>query len=131
MMVEELRAPFEPRPGVVGPPENAGPATSVFLNLVCCLPALLVLLRRAFDGQYVVRWSWGHAVLGLLATWMALSVAWSSDRFAAMVEASNFVAALAMLWAMSQLVRSWVRMRLVAGAALGVLLVLVAYGLNY
>ena len=42
MMVEELRAPFEPRPAVVGPPENAGPATSVFLNLVCvCVSVFL------------------------------------------------------------------------------------------
>ena len=131
MMTEELRAPFEPRPGVAAPPHNAGPATSLFLNLLCCVPALLVLLRRAFDPQYVVRWSRGHAVLGLLAVWLALSITWASDRFTAMVEASHLIAAIALLWAMSQLVRSWLRLRLVAGAAFGLLLVLVAYGLNY
>jgi O-antigen ligase len=130
MMVEELRAPFEARPGVTGAPESAGPAVSLLLDLLCCIPALLVLLRRSFDLQYVVRWSWGHAVLGMLAAWLALSVLWASDQFAAMVESSHLIAALALVWAMSQLVRSWLRLRLVAGAALGLLLVLAAHGLN-
>jgi O-antigen ligase/tetratricopeptide (TPR) repeat protein len=130
-MSEELRDPFDPRPGVEAPPRMPGPATSLFLDLLCCVPALMVLARRVFDRNYVIRWSWSHVFMGVLALWMALSVAWAGDRFAAMVGAANFIAALVVVWSASQLVRSWGRMRLVAAAVFGLFLVYIAAGLEY
>jgi hypothetical protein len=47
------------------------------------------------------------------------------------VGAADFIAALVVIWSFSQLVRSWGRLRLVAGVLFGVLLIYVAAGLEY
>ena len=130
MMSETLREPFEPMPGAVVAPHSPGPATSLLLDLLCCIPAMLVLLRRLLDGTYVIRAAPSHAIMGAVAMWMAASVFWASDRFAAMIGAAYFISALAVLWAAVQLVRSWGRLRFVAAAAFALLLVYVAAGLN-
>lgn len=127
-MQELLRDPTAAVPGAEGPPRGAGPAAALVLNLIACLPALLVLARRVFDRAYALRASWAAAVMGLLAAWALFSTFWAGDRFAAVVSASTFAAATALLWATAQLVRSWLRLRLVAGAAFGLLLVLVGHG---
>lgn len=112
-------------------PRGPGPATTLWLNLLCCVPALLVLLRRAIDRHYVLRVHWSQLLPAILAGWCGLSVLWSSDRFAAMVGASSWIAAMVVLWTMTQLVRSWQRVRVVAGVMTGILLALVAQGLIY
>ena len=43
----------------------------------------------------------------------------------------NFIAAMALLWAMAQLVRSWGRLRIVAAVAYGLLLVFLVRGFYY
>src|SRR4051812_2374075 len=63
-------------------PRAAGAATSLALDLLCCLPAILVLSRRVSDRQYVLRGSWSVLPLGLLAAWGVLSATWAADRFA-------------------------------------------------
>lgn len=118
---------------LVGPdaPRGPGPATTLWLNLLCCVPALLVLLRRALDRHYVLRVHWSQFPGAALAGWAGLSVLWSSDRFAALIGASTWMAAMVVLWTMTQLVRSWQRVRVVAGVLVGILLALVAQGLIY
>lgn len=129
--METLREPFEAAPGVALPPRGAGAATAVVLNLLCCLPAMLILLRRVIDKTYVLRFSITHALFLAMALLAVFSTFWSSDRFAAAVGSTNLVAAAAMLWSGTQLVRSWARLRLVAGVCFGVLLVLTAHGMIY
>src|SRR5688572_6471453 len=92
-MIESIRDPLEVLPGVSLPPRSPGPATSLFLDLLCWIPALLVLLRRVLDRQYVIRLNWSHAVMGALGLWMMLSVNWAGDRFAALVTAANYISA--------------------------------------
>lgn len=112
-------------------PRGPGAATALGLDLLCCVPALLVLARRAMDRQYILRVSWSLVPLAALVIWGMISLAWSADKFAALLGASHLMAALAMLYAGSQLVRSWLRLRVVAAAALGLLLALFAQSLFY
>lgn len=131
MMSETIRDAFDVVPSSTAAPRGPGPASSLFLDALCCLSALLVLLRRAIDRQYILRLTWSHALFIALAFWATLSVAWATDKFTAIVSAAHVVAAAAMLWAMTQLVRSWLRLRIVAGVCLGLLLVYTAQGLFY
>src|SRR3954453_15568451 len=85
-------------------PRAAGAATSLAIDLLCCLPAVLVLSRRGMGRQYVLRWAWSVLPLGLLAGWGVLSTTWAADRFAALSAAFHWVGAVAMLWAAAQLV---------------------------
>lgn len=110
---------------------GAGPTASLVLDLLCCVPAFLILTRRLFDRTYVVRWTWSFVLMGLLALWMALSVRWSAGRFQAATSASHVIAGLVVLWSAAQLVRSWQRLRLVAAVLIGLLVALSAYGILY
>jgi O-antigen ligase len=112
-------------------PRGAGPATSIALDLLCCIPAMLVLARRVSDRQYVLRPIWAVLPLGLLAIWGFASVFWAADKFAALVMAFHWLAACALIWAMAQLVRSWLRLRLVAALCAGLLLAYFGYSLVY
>ncbi|MGD1276738.1 MAG: O-antigen ligase family protein [Tepidisphaeraceae bacterium] len=129
--LESLRDPFPVSPGTAAYPRGPGPAWSLALDLICGLSVLLVLLRRVVDRSYVLRWGAAQILLLPLAAWTALSVKWADDKFAAMVGAAHLVAALALLWSASQLVRSWLRLRIVAAVAYGLLLVFLAQGFYY
>src|SRR3982750_4345126 len=63
-MGEALRDLMPVGPGTVAAPKGAGPATSLFLDLLCCLPAMLILLRRVMDSTYVLRWTWSFVIMG-------------------------------------------------------------------
>ena len=130
-MTEGFRNDTLPVPG--GPPVPAapGPASGIVLDLLCCLPALLVLARRMLDGTMLLRPSWAHWPMLLLGAWTLASVLWASDKFAAVVSASHWLSALVLLWSTSQLVRGWVRLRLLAAVAFGLLLVLLVQGYYY
>ena len=130
-ILEALRDAFAVTPGTKPYPLGPGPASSLALDLLCCVPALLVLLRRAMDKGYVLRCTWSQILLAPLIGWMALSIRWADDKFAAMVSTANFVGAMALLWAASQLVRSWLRLRMVAAICYGLLLLSLAYGFYY
>jgi hypothetical protein len=72
-----------------------------------------------------VAWLAGLAVMGLLST------LWASNKFWAMLDGFHLIAALAMLWAGSQLVRSWLRLRIVGAVLFGMLMAYFAYALLY
>ena len=42
------------------------------LDLLCCVPAILVLVRRCLDRTYTLRWSGSLCLIVPLAAWMAL-----------------------------------------------------------
>jgi len=130
-ITEYLRAPMDISPGAELAPRAPGPATSLGIDLLLCVPALLVLARRVGDPSYRLRHFWSAALAGGLALWTAASVGWSADKFAALVGAADLIGSLAMLWAAAQLVRTWLRLRIVAAATLGLLLLQVAAGLEY
>jgi O-antigen ligase len=130
-MQEFLRGSALPVPGSQAAATTAGPATSLLLDLLFCLPAGLVLLRRVVDPRFALRLSWSHLAMFLLAGWTLASVFWSSDKFAAIINASHWAAALMLLWSTSQLVHSWLRLRLIAAVGFGLLMVLLVQGYYY
>jgi O-antigen ligase len=132
MMSETARQAFDAVPGALpAPPRSPGATTSLVLDALCWLPALLVLLRLLIDRQYIVRWTWSQLFFGGLALWAACSVAWASDKFLSLIAASHTIAAAMLIWSVAQLVRSWVRFRIVAGICLGLLLIYSAQGLVF
>jgi O-antigen ligase len=131
MVLETVRDPFDIRVGALPSVLGAGADTSIVLDLLCCVPAILVLARRCVDKTYTIRWSWSLLLIVPLAAWMALSAKWADDKFADVVSTGNFIAAMALLWAMAQLVRSWARLRIVAAVAYGLLLVFLVRGFYY
>ncbi|MGD0388898.1 MAG: O-antigen ligase family protein [Tepidisphaeraceae bacterium] len=131
MLLETIRDPFDVNVGSTPIPRGAGADTSLFLDLLCCLPAILVLGRRCLDKTYTLRCSGSLVLIVPLAGWMALSAKWADDKFADIVSTGNFLAAMALLWATAQLVRSWMRLRIVAAAAFGLLLVFLVHGFDY
>jgi O-antigen ligase len=126
-----LRDPWETTPGSDVVPAGPGPATGLVFDLLACLPAVLVLIRRALDRNYRLVRHWSHLFLFALAVWAVLSTAWSADRFAAAVASAHFFSAACLLWAMSQLVRSAGRFRIVSALAFGLLLVLTVQSAIY
>jgi hypothetical protein len=131
MMLEQVRDAFAVVPGSQPYPRAPGPATGLILDLLCAVPALLILARRLVDSTYIIRWGWTHVLTGLLGAWVALSTIWADDKFAAMVSSAHLVAAFCLIWAMSQLVRSWLRLRLVAAVCFGLLLANLTNALLY
>jgi O-antigen ligase len=118
-------------PGSIDTPRAAGPATTLAMDLLMWTPAILVLIRRARDPDFRLRSSVSHGLFAALAMLAASSSVWASDKFAAAVTSSHLIAAAALMWAMTQLVRSWVQLRLVAGACFGMLLIYIAQGIMY
>ncbi len=130
-MLESVRDAMDIDFGADAIPRGVGPGASLVLDLICCLPALLVLVRRVVDPSFALRFAWSHVAFLALALCAAASSVWAADRFAALVTGSHVVAAAALLWAVAQLVRSWLRLRLVAGVCFGLLLACLAHGLIY
>jgi len=131
MLQEVLRPEALPVPGTRPEPAFPGPATGLVLDLLCCLPALLVLARRLIDNTFALRLAPSHLIMLLLGGWTAASVLWASDKFAAAIQSSHWCCALVLLWSTSQLVHGWLRMRVVAAVAFGLLLVLLVQGYYY
>ncbi len=131
MMTETIRAGSFAAFSTEYTPAAPGPATSLLMDLLICLPALLVLARRVFDPTFSLRLAWSALPMGLLAVWAAASVLWSDDKFSAVISAANWGTALVFIWSTSQLVRSWLCLRLVAGVCFGLLLVLIVSGWYY
>src|SRR3954469_15984898 len=61
-------------------PRGAGAGTGLALDLLCALPAILVLARRVSDRQYVLRAAWSALPLGALAAWATSSTFWAADK---------------------------------------------------
>lgn len=128
LMLEILRNPVEASPGLEAAPLGPGPATGLVLDLLCVLPALLVLARRVIDRRFVLRWSWAASFMLLLGVWAVLSTLWAADRFIAIVSSLHWLSAMVLFWSAMQLVDSPLRLRVVGGSCLGMLLVLVVTG---
>src|SRR5687768_10935722 len=84
-MLETLRNPLDVQPGADPVPLGPGAAAGLVLDLLCCVPAMLVLARRAFDPAYALRFAGSFLPLALLAVWTLASTLWAGDRFAAFV----------------------------------------------
>src|SRR2546427_13308797 len=67
LMPEILRDAMEAVPGGDTTPRGAGPATSLVLDLICWIPALLVLVRTIIEKDYVIRLRLSHVLFALLA----------------------------------------------------------------
>ncbi len=128
---EFIRDPWDVVPGGIAAPRAAGAAAGLVLDLLSLLPALAILLRAAFDPDYHLRWRWSYLPMFILGLWAVASTAWSSDKFLAAVTSSHLLAGFCVLWAASQLVRSWLHLRIVAAVSFGLLLVLVAQSVLY
>ncbi|MDB5173173.1 MAG: lipid core-O-antigen ligase-like enyme [Phycisphaerales bacterium] len=131
LIPESIRSAIDPLAGGSPTPLAPGPGSGLALDLLCCIPALLILGRRAVNAAYVLFSSWTFVPMGLLAVWAAMSPLWSADRFSATVSATHLFASLVFLWSTTQLVRSWLRLRLVAAACVGLLLALCVAGYYY
>lgn len=131
MMQEVLRPETLPAPGMNPEPAFCGPAMGLTLDLLFCLPALLVLARRLIDGDFPLRLTGSHLAMFLLGAWTAASVLWAGDKFAAAVQAAHWCAALVLIWSTSQLVGEWLRLRTLAAVGFGLLLVLLVQGYYY
>jgi O-antigen ligase len=130
-MLETVRDPFDIEFNADAVPRGPGPAASLVLDLLCCLPALLVLARRLMDPDYRLRFAWSHVAFALFALCTVVSSLWAADKFVALVTGAHVVAAATLLWATAQLVRTWLRLRLVAGVCFGLLLACLVHGLIY
>ncbi|MEM6314023.1 MAG: O-antigen ligase family protein, partial [Planctomycetota bacterium] len=115
----------------VAAPRGTLASTTAVLNLLACLPALLVLTRRVIDPTYVLRPTIGVLLALPLVAWACVSVAWADDKLVAAAESAHWVAAAALLFAVSQLVRTWLRFRQAAAVAIAVLVVLCVRGLFF
>ncbi|HVT87393.1 MAG TPA: O-antigen ligase family protein [Tepidisphaeraceae bacterium] len=130
-IVQGLRDPDLVRPDSPAIAHTAGATTGLVLDLLTAVPAILILARRALDADYRLRLGASHVLLIVLALLAAISPFWSSDKFAAAVTSAHFLSAAVLFWSMSQLVRSWTRLRIVAGICFGLLLVYTAQGIIY
>ena len=128
---DALRDPWGPTPEAAPTAAGPGAGTSLVFDLVALLPGVLVLIRSAIDREYVISRRWSYPILFALAILSVLSSVWASDRFLAVVSAAHFFSASCLLWAMSQLVRSAARFRIVSAVAFGLLLVLVVQSMMY
>jgi hypothetical protein len=126
--LDTLRDPEMPVAGVVGAARAPGATTSLVFDLLMGLPAMIVLLRRCVDRSFQVRSRLSHLIFAAFALLALVSTFWSSDRFAAAVNATHLLAAAGLMWAMAQIVRNGLRVRLVAAACFGLLMVYVAQG---
>jgi O-antigen ligase len=125
MVSESIREVGNFEPGVLTGP---GPTEIVLLDWLAFLPALLVLIRRIIDKQYTLRFGLAHGLLGLLAVLALCSVSWASDKYLALIGAGSLLGGAALLWTFSQVVRKWEHIRIIAGVAVGLLLVQAAHG---
>lgn len=126
-VVRETMADLPGELAVSGP----GPATTLTLDLLCWLPTLLVLVRRAIDRRYTLRLHISHLLMVLLSLWVIVSCFFASDKFVAMINASTWCAAMSIGWATCQLVRSWTRLRMVASIGVGMGLIFVLQAMLY
>ncbi len=136
-MSEFARDPFEVSPGQPYAPMGAGAGSMVVINLLCWLPGLLVLLRRAGQGvddgggEYRLSRACGPVVWVATGALAVASAAWASDKFLAVLTGSTWLGAGALCWGSAQLVRSWARFRAVMATVAGILLVYCAAGIYY
>lgn len=130
-IVEITREPTPTFVSTLPVPKGASPTTSLVLDLLLCAAAAVVLLRRMLDADYRLHLRPSHLLFAAIALLATASSLWASDKFLAVVNSSHLVAAAALMWTISQLARSWLKVRIVCAACLAVLLVYFMHGLLY
>jgi O-antigen ligase len=105
--------------------------TTLILDLLCWVPTLLILVRRAIDPRYTLRLHQSHLWMVLLALWVACSGFWADDKFQAVINISTWCAAMSLAWALCQLVRSWTRFRMVMALTIGFCIIFVSQAAIY
>ena len=118
-------------PGDVSPSLAPGPGTQVWLDVLCLIPALLVLLRWSLDRTFTLAKTPSAIAMALVAGWAFASFAWALDPFAAAVNGSLWIAAAALFFAISNTTRGWGDFRLALALAAGLLAVNVCAGLYF
>jgi O-antigen ligase len=129
--IETLRDAWDITPGSPLISRGPGAASGLVLDLLAAVPALLVLARRVLDRDFRLVSRWTYLAMFLLGAWVLASAAWATDKFAAIVTASHLFAGFSLLWATSQIVRTWSRLRLVAAVCFGLLMLLVVQSMLY
>jgi hypothetical protein len=129
--LETVRETEPVEPGATAAPLGASATTSLVYDLLLCVPALLVLLQRAIGPSGRLRLSAAHLLFFAIAVCALCSAFWASDKFLTVVTATHLLAASILVWTMSQLVNSWLRVRLIAAMCFGLLLIYVANGTIY
>src|ERR1700759_289751 len=119
LALETLRDPFEVTPGTETVPRTLTASAALMLDWLALLPAILVLLRRVIDARFRLIHAWSFVALAALAIVAGASAIWSNDRFVAVIGSAHFISAAVLLWTMAQVVRDTVRLRILAGACLG------------
>src|SRR5690349_21544704 len=107
LMLEMPHDPMEVLESTTVAPRGCGPAGSMVLDLLCCVPALLVLTRRVIDKKYIIRISPAHLALAAFAILALVSTAWAANRAKALEMSFHVIAAASIFWSSAQLVRSW------------------------
>ncbi len=129
-LLESIREASNAMPGAAAV-RGPGPGTAMVLDLFAFLPAILVIVRRLRDEKFVLRFEWSPVLFAALAGWSMISVAWSADKFVALVGSFHVLSAAALLWAFAQCVTGWRELRLLAGICFGLLLVFAAQGMMH
>jgi O-antigen ligase len=129
-MPEAIRDPMTILPGSEAAPRGSGAVPGLVLSLLSFVPAMLVLLRRLIDRSPLCRsWAiWGLIALGF---WALASSLWAADQFLAALSTCNWLAAMALLWAVAQVAHEPKNQRLIAGVGIGLLLVFIVQALFY
>lgn len=130
-MLELVRDPFEVSPGQAYTPLGPGPGATLVLNILCWIPAILVLLRRLIDPEYRLGSTWAALLWAALGVLAMASAAWTNDRYVTLISGSTLLSLGALAWAAGQTVRSWGRLRVVLALATGLLAVYAAQGIYY
>lgn len=131
LMPEGIRGTDDPLAGGVISPAVAGPAGTLVLDLLFCIPALLVLGRRALDPGYRLVFRVSTIPMLLLGVLAMISPLWAADRFVAAIGAAHLLTAVVFLWSMSQLIEFPASVRLVAGLGVGLFICQIAIGYHY
>ncbi len=130
-MLETLRDPSAVSPNTSIPPRAPGANTSVLLDWLSLLPAVLICLRAGLFSRLALVGSAAAVALAGVAAWAVLSTAWAGDKLAAVVGAFHLVSLATVFWTILQLTRDWLSLRLLAAVSVGILLVLVVHGALY
>jgi len=129
--VEASRERIDPSSQGQPAPREAGVTSGLVCDLIAGAAALIALAARAARPGEVNRSSLACVLGTLLGVWAAASFLWADDKFAAIVHAADLLAAMCVIWTAAQCVTTSTRLRLVAAAAFGLLLLNLVYGTQW
>ena len=129
-LLELLREPFAVTVGSAAAPAAPGPATTLLLNLLSALPLFLLLLRDIRSAA-PLRQPAANSLLIVSGALAALSTAWASDKFAAIVTASTWLSCGCLASAVARLCHGATARRLVLAIGIAAFAAQCAQGVSY